>query len=155
MITGLDVALSQLGVHESTGRNDGIPAERYMRGDIGAWCAGLVLWCNEVSDDEPMAASTAEHYAMRSVSTMIEVFKRKGWWIPRSPDFVPQPNDLGMLGKDGISDVGVQGHHVFRVEAIDGDGEHFTSIDGNWGNKVARERRRLDDKTIVGWGRVT
>lgn len=151
-VRAIDVAVTQLGICEATGKNDGIPAERYSRGDTVPWCASFVLYCNDVSDDEHMAASTAEHYAMRSVSTMITIFKRKGWWLGRVA--IPQPNDLGFLGGDGISDVGIKGHHVFRVEALDPDGIHFTSIDGNWGNKVARVRRRLDDKTIAGFGRV-
>lgn len=151
MIQAIDVALSQLGVHEDTGKNDGIPAERYMRGDKLAWCAGFALWCNAVSDDENVAATTAEHYAMRSVTTFIEVMKRKAMFVhKRQP---PQRNDFVFFGNTD-SDVGIVGHHMGIVEDVDVEAGTFTSIEGNYGNAVMRVKHRMSDPTILGYGRA-
>lgn len=150
MINAVDVALSQLGVHEATGKNDGVPAERYMHGDKLAWCAGFVLWCNANSDDENFAATTAEHYAMRSVTTFIEVMKRKGLFLPKAS--VPLRNDVVFFGNTD-SDVGIKGSHVGVVEAVDVEACWFTSIEGNYGNKVQRVKHLLHESTIVGWAR--
>lgn len=147
MLKMIDVARTQLGVAEATGNNDGIPAERYMRGDKLAWCAGFVLWCNANSDDRNIAATTKEHYELRSVSRMIEVFKARGWFHTGSPE----PNDIVFFG-NAASDVGVRGNHVGIVE--EAKGLIVSTIEGNTSNRVARVRHRLNDKTIVGYGRV-
>lgn len=151
MIQGIDVALSQLGIAEATGKNDGIPAERYMRGDKLAWCAGFVLWCNANSDDENLATSTKEHYAMRSVTSMIEHCKRKGIFLS-SQDTTPQRNDIVFFG-DTDSDVGVKGSHVGIVESFDPTTRKLTSIEGNYGNKVARVTQVIGKRKITGFAR--
>lgn len=150
-IQAIDVALSQLGVHEDTGKNDGIPAERYMRGDKLAWCAGFALFCNQVSDDENVATTTAEHYAMRSVTTFVEVMKRRGMFVHRNQP--PQRNDFVFFG-DTDSDVGVKGSHMGIVDDVDVEAGVFHSVEGNYGNAVQRVRHRLSDPTIIGYGRA-
>lgn len=150
MIHAIDVALSQLGIAEATGKNDGIPAERYMRGDELAWCAGFALWCNANSDDENVASSTKEHYEMRLVKRFVEVAKRKGIFVPAHQP--PQRNDFAFFGNTA-SDVGVVGSHMGIVESVDLVARTVTTIEGNYANKVSRVTRSLDDKIIIGWGR--
>ena len=45
----VEVALSQVGVQEATGKNDGTEVEAYLRttglGKGFAWCAAFVAWC--------------------------------------------------------------------------------------------------------------
>lgn len=147
MIHAADVAESQLGIHERTGANDGIPAERYMRGDKLAWCAGFVLYCNECSDDDAFAPDQATYYRLRSVSAFIAWAKERGRFHPRGT-LIPQRNDVIFFG-DADSDVGVKGHHVGIVTSYDGSGVH--TVEGNTSNKVARRVYDPGNKTIVGY----
>lgn len=149
MIQTIDVALSQLGVFEATGRNDGVPAKRYMRGDELAWCAGFVLWCNEHSDDPDMTPDDWTYYHLRSVSSMIKHFRKLGCLVEPSRGYTPQRNDIIFFGKTA-SDVGVTGSHVGIVEAC--DGARVFTVEGNTSNKVAKRSYPLHDKTIVAYG---
>ena len=146
----LDVALSQLGIHEATGHNDGIPAERYMRGDELAWCSGFLLWCNDNSDDPKIAAVDKDYYRCRSVRQFIDVMREKGRFWPAGSRG-PQANDVIFFGHTA-SDVGVVGSHVGIVEKIEGGRIH--TVEGNTSNKVARRSYPLGDKTILGYASI-
>lgn len=159
MFRAIDIALSQLGVHEATGKNDGIPAQRYMHGDEFAWCAGFVLYCNANSDDETLATTTKEHYEMRSVAKFMEIAKRKGIFLGvRHEDGslrVPLRNDIVFFGNTD-SDVGVKGNHIGIIEVVDtvsGGAVKIQTIEGNYGNKVSRVLHTLGEKKIVGFAR--
>lgn len=149
MIHTVDVAESQVGVAERTGHNDGIPAERYMRGDALAWCAGFLLWCNDCSDDAKWAPDTASYYRLRSVTSWIEWAKEKLRFHHRGL-IVPQRGDVVFFG-DTDSDVNVHGSHVGIVTRVDGGVIH--TVEGNSGNKVARRSYPNGHKTIVGYFR--
>jgi hypothetical protein len=147
MITTLDVALSQLGIKEATGKNDGVPAERYMRGDEFAWCAGFILWCNSKSDDPKIAESDKDYYYCRKVSNMEAHLRKKGWFHVGEP----QKNDVIFFASRGASDTGA-GRHVGIVEFIDQDFVH--TVEGNTGNSVAKRSYRLTDTYITGYARI-
>jgi len=151
VIHAVDVAESQVGVAERTGKNDGIPAERYMRGDALAWCAGFVLWCNESSDDPPLAADVPTYYRLRSVASFVDWAKDRGRFFARGTQ-VPQRNDIVFFG-DTASDVGVKGNHVGIVTKVEAGRIH--TVEGNTSNKVARRSYVTSDRTIMGfcrWG---
>lgn len=147
MTTALDVARTQLGVQEQTGNNDGVPAERYMRGDELAWCAGFALWCLEQAGDTRIAPSDRIYYACRSVSDFIKRVKILGMWRSGG-GYEPKPGDLVFFGA-AQSDVGVRGNHMGIVE-VGGDRTLHT-IEGNTSNKVARRSYMLGDKKIIGY----
>lgn len=44
-------------------------------------------------------------------------------------------------------------HHIGFVEALESDGKHFKSIEGNVSNRVLRVRHRQGDAGIVGYAR--
>lgn len=148
-LQGIDIAIRELGIREATGRNDGIPAKRYMRGDELAWCAGFGLFCNEESDDQDITPDDWSYYAQRSVKTMVKHFQKNGGFIAAS--FEPKRNDFIFFGHTA-SDVGIQGSHVGIVEFVKDGWVH--TIEGNTSNMVARRKYKLTDKTIVGYGRV-
>lgn len=165
MITGLDVALSQRGIFEATGKNDGIPAKRYMKGDMLAWCAGFCLFCNEVSDDvcvfdidgdgliEP--ADVRRWYEMRSVTAFMARAKEQGIWLPtltiEDLDAL-MPNDFIFQGNTA-SDVGVVGSHMGILAEKHPD--RFVVIEGNYANTVATVVHKRDPlvKKFVGAAR--
>lgn len=149
MIHTADVAESQVGIAERTGNNDGIPAERYMRGDKLAWCAGFLLWCNEVGDDDTWAPDAATYYRLRSVQAWIEWAKEKIRYHPRGL-IQPRRGDVIFFGNTA-SDVGVVGSHVGIVTAIEGGLVH--TVEGNSGNKVSRRSYPNGHRTILGYFR--
>ena len=148
----IDIAIRELGVHEATGKNDGIPAKRYMRGDELAWCAGFVLFCNEESDDQDVTPTDWAYYAQRSVKTMMKHFQDNGAFISaKMHGFTPMRNDIIFFGHTA-SDVGVVGSHVGLVEFVKDGWVH--TIEGNTSNMVARRKYKLTDKSVIGYGRV-
>jgi len=142
-----DIARTQLGVSEKTGKNDGIPAQRYMRGDALAWCAGFVLWCIHQSDSRWRHAFEAQHYKCRRVSGFIDVAGENGVFRPRK-GYDPQPGDV-IFFANATSDIGVAGNHCGIVEHVTAGRVH--TIEGNSSNKVARRDYAVDDKHISGY----
>ena len=158
MIHTLDVMLSQLGVREATGNNDGVPAERYADGDEVMWCAAIVLWCNTYSQDAKIARDTKERYTLRSVTALEAAMKERGWWLPPTTytDAI-KPNDL-VLQAWTTSDAGapggkrITGRQVAIVESVEGAALHC--IGGNVDNQVKRVVRRWGSSTITGYVRI-
>jgi len=147
----VDVARTQLGVSEKTGKNDGIPAQRYMRGDALAWCAGFVLWCLAQSDNRWRHAFDAKHYTCRRVSGLVSVAGEQGLFRPRK-GYLPQPGDI-VFFSNATSDVGVQGNHCGIVDEV-AEGRVRT-IEGNTSNKVARRDYAVDDRRILGYASLS
>lgn len=141
-----DYAYTQLGVYELTGSNDGIPAERYMRGDELAWCAGFAMWCFDEAA-RPIYRNTAEYYRFRKVSTLWASLKRRG--RTTGPNVSPQRNMLIFYKNRSGSDKSPQGSHVGVVEYT--SEVYCYSIEGNLSNKVMRRRIRLTDEDILGY----
>jgi len=139
-------------VAEATGKNDGVPAERYMRGDELPWCAGFVLWCFEKAGF-PLHEETGQYYQMRKVDAFELIMKKRNLWFPahdmRSKP--PKPNDILFLDQRGDSDMG-PGRHMGIVHSV--GPTRVRSYDGNWGNKVSSVGRWRADRSITGYARV-
>jgi hypothetical protein len=133
-ILAVDIAETQLGIKEATGQNDGIPAERYVRGEKLPWCASFVLYCNAQSDEEPCARTNAEWFEMRAVANFEAEMIKRGWWIP--PTSTPRRGDLVFFGSRGSSDQSLSGRHMGMVERL--DSHLLQTIEGNVGNRVSR-----------------
>ena len=154
MFTPADVAETQLGIHEDTGHNDGVPADRYMRGDELAWCAGFVLWCYDISDVEDLATSTKDYYKMRNVQKFEDEMKRRGLWFGRRFHQYVRRDDVIFYRDRGSSDKGA-GRHVGIVTS-EGCRNLFSKIDsveGNLGDAVKRATHKIDDDRITGFAR--
>jgi hypothetical protein len=147
----VDIARTQLGVSEKTGKNDGIPAQRYMRGDALAWCAGFALWCIHQSDSRWRHAFEAQHYKCRRVSGFVDVARENGVLRLRE-GYDPQPGDV-IFFTNATSDVGIAGNHCGVVEDV-GEGRVRT-IEGNTSNRVARRDYAVDDKRILGYASLS
>lgn len=158
---GIDIALTQLGVSELSGQNDGVPAERYNRGDELPWCAAFCLWCNEHSDEVLIAENNVRFYANRAVQGFEDDMKKRGWWLPVQVT-VPKRGDLIFFGDRGASDKSLAGRHMGIIEKVV-QSEKFpffilTTVEGNLGNKVQRVVHDLGNpKTlarITGYSRI-
>lgn len=156
MLHAIDVALTQLDVFEATGKNDGIPAERYMRGDKLAWCAGFVLWCYDTSDDPDIwddfndATKNDErrYWGLRAVKNMVKWAHEMKVFI--EPNVVPAPNDVILYGSRAGSDAG-PGKHTGIVHYVDGNWVH--TVEGNLSDRVKQRKVKHGRSDIIGYAR--
>lgn len=150
MIRAIDVAITQIGVAEATGRNDGIPAQRYMKGNKLAWCAGFVAYCFDVSDDPDIAENVREFWAWgTNVQSLEDKMKERGQWFGWA--ITPQRNDIIFFANRGRSDPG-RGRHCGIVEKVEGAWVH--TIEGNLGNACKRAKHKLSSNRISGYARL-
>jgi hypothetical protein len=145
-------ARGYLGVAEATGRNDGVPSELFVFGEKKAWCAGF---CARVYADAgaPLPGKT---YLLPSVSYMEDRMIEAARWVSAADvrangAHLIGPGDLVFFLTRANSDNG-PGRHVEIVEEVKGGVIH--TIGGNVSNKVARQRWKLDEPTITGFGRA-
>lgn len=154
----IDIARRELGIKEATGKNDGIPAQKYMKGEQLPWCAGFLLYCFDVADEDLAVWDSgkgagigpkSDYWKLRSVQGMEDYMKDRGCWF--GWNITPQPNDIVFFATRGRSDPG-RGRHVGIVEEIKG-GNLYT-IEGNTGNAVKRQPHKLNSSRITGYARV-
>lgn len=155
--TTLDVAITQLGVKEATGNNDGIPAERYTQGEELPWCASLIVWCNNHSDDEDLSPTLKDEFAMRRVQTFEDRMKERGKFF--TDPYLVQKNDIVFFKKRGNSDLGA-GRHMGIVSNASrnpygaGFPPMIDTVEGNTSNAVDRRSYPGNDPYITGFARI-
>ncbi len=136
----VDKARSQLGIKEATGKNDGIPATRYMGGDTLPWCAGFVLWVYKESG-LPLPGNWWKN---RAVNALFKTMRESGMETKR-----PALGGLVFFHRDH-SAAGPTGHVEIVVD-IHKDGYGFTTVGGNVGNAVRKSYYSRLDKRIAGF----
>jgi len=150
----IDVAITQIGVKEATGKNDGVPAERYCRGNKEPWCARFVVFCNLQSTDRHVVTSEKEWWELGAVQAFEDLMRKRGWWFREIHK--AQPNDLIFFGDRGASDASLTGRHMGIVEIATPLALH--TVEGNWGNAVQRVTHSFSSGTamarITGFARV-
>lgn len=139
----LNAARSQLGVREATGRNDGLPANRYSNGRREPWCANFVAW----SFRQAGTPLPGNQRSLASVQYMEDQMKANGMFHRGTP----QPGDIIFFANRGGSDAG-RGRHVGIVEKVENGRVH--TIEGNSSNAVRRRSYALNNPRISGYGRV-
>jgi len=149
----LDVIRGELGVSEATGRNDGIPQERYSQGRKDPWCAHFVAWAFRqtgapLPGDRPLSQN--QNLALGSVQHMEDQMRAAGTLVPGGKDATPQPGDVIFFASRGRSDSG-SGRHVGIVEKVENGRVH--TIEGNSSNSVRRRSYPLDHYNIANYGR--
>lgn len=142
-MNALDVARSQVGVREATGRNDGLPANRYSNGRREPWCANFVAW----SFRQAGTPLPGNQRSLASVQYMEDQMKANGMFHRGTP----QPGDIIFFANRGGSDAG-RGRHVGIVERVENGRVH--TIEGNSSNSVRRRSYDLNNPRISGYGRV-
>lgn len=150
----LQIAQTQVGIEEATGKNDGRPSKRYMGGRKEPWCGHFVAYCfrqagTPLPGDVEPSVDTANPLA--GVQYMEDMFKQQGWWFAAGdPRHRPEPGDVIFYKSRHGSDPG-RGRHVGIVELVDAG--VLSTIEGNWGNGVSRRRLIMSNTTISGFGR--
>lgn len=86
-----------------------------------------------------------------SVAELVADARAAGAWHPADGVYSPAPGDLAVFKRNGQDPrIGGQGH-ACRVERVPNDTGVFPTIDGNYGDRVARVERRLSDPELLGW----
>lgn len=139
-MTPLDFARSQVGVAESGGPNRGDPFERYAYPgeEPLPWCARFMRWCWE-NAGTPLPGN---RWLIGSVAELRAALEAQGALVPLED---ARPGDLLLLRQRGGSDAGA-GHHVGIIEQV--TPTYIETIDGNWGDRVARVQRKRTDPGI-------
>lgn len=140
----LELARAELaqGVREATGRNDGVPSERYSDGRKEAWCANFVTWLFRAAD----CPLPGNHFMLPSVRYLHETLAGLGYTLPAGED--PPPGAIVVFRTRVGSDKGT-GWHCGIVDSC----RHgaLKTIEGNSGDAVAARTYREDDGRIVGF----
>jgi hypothetical protein len=139
----LEIARSQIDVHESGGPNAGMPSLRYMGGRQEPWCAWFVLWVlREAGAPYPgdPGRLDGKPCALAGVAHLERVGREHDWIVS-----APYRGDLIVFRRRGASDAG-PGMHVGIVERVSPNSGAVSTIEGNSGDAVRRvhySRERL------------
>jgi hypothetical protein len=139
----LQVAMTQIGVRESGGRNRGPKVNEYLRYSSlepgNEWCNAFVIWCFSRTSNpnafKPAATSAA----------LEEWFVKRGSLHKPSDGYVPKPGDvfIARFPRDGkLTAV----HSGFVYSS---DGRTFSTVEGNTNNSGSREGNGVYAKTRV------
>jgi hypothetical protein len=117
-----DVYLSQLGVCEATGHNDGREVEKYLRsvglGKGYAWCAAFVHWCFDSA-----GIRTSINGAAASAHNPKDLV-----WYQRTQLKIPEPGDVFTLWFNAMGRIGHTGFFHKKVNRT-----VYQSVEGNTG----------------------
>lgn len=145
-LRALEIAATQVGVHEATGHNDGDLVEGYTFGQRVPWCAFFVAWCFRTAGFQ----LPGNRWLLGSCDYMREQLAQRGWLY--DPSTRALPGDIVFFRTRMGSDPSKAGHHVGIVSSSSAD-EMFT-IEGNTSNQVARRSYQLPLDSIVAIGRI-
>ena len=116
----IDTALTQVGVREATGKNDGAQVEKYLRvvglGKGYAWCAAFISWVYKVNRITTFKTAWAPAWFTKNA---------------RAANETPQPGDVfGLWIKNRIGHVGL----VYKWGP-----KYVVTIEGNTNEAGSRE----------------
>jgi hypothetical protein len=141
----LDVAESQVGVHEIAGANTGPEVDRYLASAGAApgnpWCASFVRWALERSGHQLGGGGWA------AVSTWVSAAQQHAHGLALVSAQDARPGDLVAYDWGGGSDFAGDGH--IGILASDVDGGAFSAVEGNAGDAVSRMQRHLGEANMV------
>lgn len=134
----LEIAISQLGVHEQPkGSNRGPEVDEYIK-SVGLdpagkhpWCAAFVYWCFQKASESMGRQNPL--YKTGHVLTAWKMRKEKFRAI------TPQPGDIGIM------DFGKGTGHMFIVKVAHLD--HTDNVEGNSNDDGSREGYEVCDHT--------
>jgi hypothetical protein len=147
-------AQGELGVREATGRNDGVPAERYHYGRCEPWCGAFVRYLFEQCGQPVHGSHSVKTRGLLSwVQYLEDTFKRHHHWRAVTSDYEPRKGDVAFWTGRDQSDPG-KGRHCSIVESVDFEDRRLTVISGNWRDAVARHVVDWSPKHLTGFGWV-
>lgn len=129
------VYLSQIGVREATGHNDGRDVEKYLR-SVGLsrgypWCAAFVHWCLDSAgiNNTINGAASSAHNSKDLV------------WYHKTQLKIPEPGDVFTLWFTALNRIGHTGFFHRKVNS-----SVYESVEGNTNEQGSREGDGVDKK---------
>jgi len=123
-----DIYLSQLGVREATGKNDGKEVEKYLRstgfGPGNAWCAAFVHYCLE----EAKIPNTVNAWSPTAENKKHIIFRA------RQQLEEPEPGDVVCFFYTNLNRIGHTGFFHRRISDVT-----YESVEGNTNIAGSRE----------------
>lgn len=162
MITPADVAISQIGVHEATGHNDGVPSERYQTDPFWtparpeservrqvAWCSLELEWCYRTSDWGSFCGTRGEWWSAANALNVGHMLDDRGWRVGIED---VQPSDIIIWERRLESDrkTGHGAGHAGMAVATTPIPLHVVTVEGNIGNAVKPMLRDLSLPGLFG-----
>lgn len=127
-VSVVDVYLSQIGVREKTGHNDGKDIEKYLRsvglGKGYAWCAAYVRWCFDSA-----GVRTTINGAAASAHNSKDLV-----WFHKTQLKIPQPGDVFTLWYNALNRIGHTGFYHRTINST-----VYESVEGNTNEAGSRE----------------
>ncbi len=124
------VYLSQVGVRETTGNNDGTEVEAYLKstglGKGYAWCASFVTWCHIESDIEAVKSAWSPAW----FADTSKIVYRKSWI---NTNYTSQPGQVFGLYFNSKKRVAHVGFIYYE------DSDNYYTIEGNTNTAGSRE----------------
>jgi cell wall-associated NlpC family hydrolase len=142
-VSALQVAQSQLGVHE-TGVNTGAQVDKYLAeakvGPGNPWCASFVTWSLAQSGHKMPGSGWA------AVSTWVQNAEKhqNNLQVVSAED--ARPGDIVAYDWGGQEDFGSDGHIGFLASNVKGG--KFTALEGNNHDAVSRVPRQVSDANV-------
>ena len=146
----IELAEKQVGLREEPrGSNRGPWVDVYTGGNAVPWCALFVCYLFRTAG-KPIptdyAPSPGKMSMTCNVGKLEDIFRGHDWLVRQ-----PQPGDVVFYHGRGRSDSG-PGRHTGLVVGV--EGYDMTTIEGNWGDKVAKRRLRWDSPEVASFGRM-
>lgn len=149
------LAQQQVGLKESPrGSNRGPQIEKFTGGRAEPWCGHFVAWIFRTigkplpGDRVPSPGAGGEN-PRAGVTATEQTLKDKGLWLP--PSATPAPADIVFYATRGAGD-SVPGRHVGLVVGV--TPTTIETVEGNWGDGVAKLTTARSSPRITGYGRV-
>lgn len=140
----LDVAKSQLGVHE-VGNNGGQQVDGYLAsagvGSGNPWCASFVHWSLAQSGTEMPGQGWA------AVATWVDAAQNGDYGLSIVDAAHAQPGDIVAYDWGGDSNFASDGHIGFLESQVSGG--QFTAVEGNAQDAVTRMERNMNVGNVV------
>lgn len=136
----ITIATAELGVHETTGNNDGPRVEEYLRytglGKGHAWCAAFVSW----SYGQAGLPKPRNPWSPALFPRVKTYWRNAG----REQGERMEEQGLGILPADVFGTYGITAkriNHVGLIRKV--QGKYLVTIEGNSNNRVESRRRHL------------
>jgi hypothetical protein len=129
---------------EPPGSNSGAFVSKYTDGQAIAWCASFLSWVFKEAGAPFVTEGSKQPWLITSVSNLMDYTKNSGKfeWHDKDGVYIPKVGDIVIYKDSGASHTGL----VSKVGV-----DSFTSLDGNWADKVTTHEVKFNDAELTGF----
>jgi len=129
---------------EPAGSNSGPFVFKYTDGQAIPWCASFVSWVFKEAGAPFATEGSKQPWLITGVANLMDYSKNSGKfeWHDKDGVYVPKVGDIVIYLNSGASHTGL----VSKVGV-----DSFTSLDGNWADKVTAHEVKFNDAELTGF----